>query len=436
MSINNKFNFLYQNDLRKIFTAIFSQGMLSVSNFAISIIMAKYTTKSEYGMYVILFSFIGILKAYQNAIINAPLMDLVNLTNASEKRTYISSLATGNFYIFIPLLFLLVITVVMYSVINNSPSSYIIVAVVVSTVTMIFLSKEFVRTLLFVNMNINAVFIMDVLNTVTIFIGLTLLVYIDKISSLTAIVVLGSGYFVANIFAQRKNLYCSEKNNKSIKKALKENWNHGKWVFMGVTASLLQDRGYVYIVSIVLGLEALADVSAARLFMMPIGLLIMSSPKILVAKGSKMLSLNKNYEFRKFVFSFISTLLIVWFFYSLLIMLTSNLIIGFLGEKYINTKELIFIWSIFFFVNSIRFQMGAALLVYRKFKEMSLIDIWGLTFSITSCFLLVYTIGRSGAIVSIIIGEVVTLILYMKLYLRLKQYGVTKSAPGLMYQGI
>jgi len=411
------FKILYKNDLPKILTAIVSEGMLSVSNFAIGILMAKYAAKTEYAMYVIMFSIIGFFGAYQNAIINGPLMVLINHKNEKEKKRYISSLAVGKNYIFIPSLFLLATTGVLYSAITNS-RFYIMEILILIIVVMIYLSKEFIRTLNFVIMDTYAILKMDLFNVIIVLIGMSLLVYCDIVSNLTAIVVLGAGYLAAYFFAKRKSPYPSSQNNKSIKESLKENWNYGKWALLGTTCSLAQDRGYIYIVSILLGLATLADISAARLFLMPIGLLNLSCAKIVISKGSKNLSLNKNNEFRKFVFYFISILLIIWLFYFLFIVLTSNLIIGFLGEKYINTKDLILLWGVFFFVYTIRFQLCTALAVYKQFKELAKIDILVSTLTITSCFLLAFTIGRSGALLALILGEFVAMILYLKLYFR------------------
>lgn len=411
---------LHRNDLIKIFTAIVSEGMLSISNFVIGILMLKYATKSEYGMYVLLFSFIGILSAYQNAIINAPLVVLINTKYENERRTYVSSLAVGKNYLFVPPLLLLIITGSLYCAINSTPGIYIIELFVLSAVALIYVSKEFIRVLYFVKLDTNAIFKMDLFNLTTVLMGMLLLVYVDRVSSLSAIIVLGCGYFASYIFGKRKDLHYSPTNNKSIRGALIENWFYGKWASIGATSGLLQERGYIYIVSGLLGLSNVADIAAARLFLMPISLLNVGSSKIAVAKGSKMLSLNMNNKFREFVLTFICILLIISLFYFLLIILTSNLIIGFLGRKYINAKGLILLWGVFFLISTIRTQLGTALIAYKQFKKVAKSDIWGSTLAITSCFLLVFTIGRSGAIISLMLGEFVTLILYLKLYLRLK----------------
>ena len=412
---------LFRNELRKIITAILSQGILSVSNFVIGILMAKYASKSEYGMYVVLFSFIGILGGTRAGFINAPLMALVNAKKEDEKRIYVSSLSAGKNFLFVPVLLLISSGMILYGFINDIQGYYIKEGIVVFLVAFLYLSKEFFRTLQYVSMNTNAILRIDLANVVPVFAGMALLVHLDAVSSLTGILVLGFGYFAAYLLSKRGNLYYAPVNGESIKNALKENWDHGKWMVLGVTSSLVQDRGYIYIVSALLGLSALAEISAARLFLMPIGLLAFSSARIAVAKGAKMVSLKENKEYQEFIFSFISVLLIIWFLYFLFVLLTSNMFIGFLGGKYSKTQNLIYLWGVFFFVYIVRVLLGTVMVVYREFRKQANYDMVGSALAIISCFVLINTVGRTGAIISLIIGETATMILYVKMYADIKK---------------
>lgn len=409
------FEVLFRNELRKIITAILSQGILSVSNFVIGILMAKYASKSEYGMYVVLFSFIGILGGYQGGLINAPLMALVNTKKEEEKRIYVSSLSAGKNFLFVPVLFLISSAMILYGFVNHVQGYYIKEGIVVFLVAFLYLSKEFFRTLHYVLMDTNAIFRIDLANVVPVFAGMALLIHLDAVSSLTGLLVLGFGYFAAYLLSRRGDLYYAPVTGASIKIALKENWDHGKWVLLGVSSSLVQDRGYLYIVTALLGLGTLAEISAARLFMMPIGLLAFSSARIAVAKGSKMVSLKENKEYQEFIFSFISVLLIIWFLYFLFVLLASNMFIEFLGGKYSNTQNLIYLWGAFFFVYIVRVLLGTVMVVYREFRRQANYDMVGTVLAIISCFVLINIVGRIGAIISLIIGETATMILYVKM---------------------
>jgi O-antigen/teichoic acid export membrane protein len=271
---------------------------------------------------------------------------------------------------------------------------------------------------------------MDFFNVASTLLGMAVLVYFDVVSSLTGIIVLGFGYLVSWFFARSKDMYFSHKDIKSVKEELKEYWQYGSWALLGSARSLLQNRGYIYIVSAELGLSDVAEISAARLFLVPIGLLNFSCGKIALAKGSKYLSLNKFKELNRLILYFIVTLTIIGLLYFLFVFVVSDDIVGYLGKKYANIEDLIGLWCIFFFVYTIRVQLATPLTIYSKFREMAKIDIWGSSVAIVSCFIMIGLIGRPGAIISLAIGETLTAILYLNLFIRLRrEYGKQLNMP-------
>lgn len=407
----------HQNDFRKIITAVFSQGMLSFSNFVIGVLMAKYSEKTEYGMYVILFSFIGILGGYQNALINAPLMVKINNKYGHEKIIYISSLSVGKNYIFASILLLASITIITYNIIVRSGSYYESECLMLSAVSMAYVIKEFHRTLNFSNMNTNDIFKMDFINVAVVIAGMLLLIHFEKITSMTGMMILGVGYIGSYLAADKSDMDYSMVNKKSIKIALKENWDYGKWILVGVTSSLCQDRAYIYVITIMMGLSTVADLAASRLFFMPLNLLSLSCAKIIVAKGSHMISIHQNREFRKFIFSFGAILMILSVVYFVIIILTSERILGVFGGKYAGTEFLVFLWGINFLVYMVRSHLSSALIVYREFYKLARYDIFAAILTIFSCIVLTLMFGRSGGIISLILGELATMTLYWRLYL-------------------
>jgi len=408
--------FIRENDIRKIVTAVFSQGMLSIANMVIGIVIAKFASKNEYGLYVFFFSVIGIMGGYHNAIINAPLMVIVNSKEGSERERYIKSVAMGRNYFFVPFLLIGSLLFIFYSSLSSSQSHFVLESVLMFIVVMLFVSKEFLRTLLFVELTTSSVFFMDTLMVVTVTVGMYVLIARNMVNCFTGLGILGAGYLSSYLFGKVAYKYTSSK-DLNIREALKENWLHAKWIILGVSASLFQNRSYIYVVSALLGLSNLADVSASRLFLMPIGLLNVSSAKIIVAKGSMMVARNEDGKFRKFLFVFMLSLLVIWFIYFGAVLLLSDTLIGFLGEKYNNTKGLIVLWGAYFFIYTMRFILGTGIVVYKRFKKQAKYDIIGAVLTLVSSVAFVLLMGRAGAIFSLMAGEGLVMILYFKLFL-------------------
>jgi O-antigen/teichoic acid export membrane protein len=155
----------------------------------------------------------------------------------------------------------------------------------------------------------------------------------------------------------------------------------------------------------------------------------LSTTRIAIAKGSQYAALDKWREFRRFLFVFSAALLVVWLVYFVAVLASSDLVIRLLlGAKYANTHDALILWGLFFGVYTIRRQLCTALGVYRQFKETAQHDILGSAVALAACLLLVFTIGRPGAIISLILGEAVTMLLYLRLYAKLRDRSTLAAA--------
>jgi O-antigen/teichoic acid export membrane protein len=409
---------LLDNDPRKIGMAIFSEGMLSFSSSLVGILVAKFAIKSEYGMYVILFSIISLVGGYQNALFSGPMMVLIHGKDEAARKSYVAGLARGAAYAFVPVLLSALAWSWISAEWHGSSNENVIRIGLLCAAVLAYLSKEFVRTLNFVTFDTGTILRMDLLNLVVVFAGLGTLIGLEVVSANAAMLVLASAYLAAFAFATRHHPHALLGNHASAVSALKENWAFAKWAITGSTCSLLQDRGYIFIVSLVLSLDTLADLAAARLFFMPLGMLSVSIRRIAISKGSKLLALDRRQEFRRFLFALIALLLLAWLSYSILILLTwSGLVSAVLGAKYSNTRDAMMLWGVFFLFYTVRSQLTSGLAVYRHFKRSAQIDMVEVVITLTACVVLVFTVGRLGAVLALVFGQCLSMVLYLRAYL-------------------
>ncbi len=399
--------------VQKILSAMFTQGLLSVSNFAIGLAIAKYAPKSEYAMFVILFSIIGIVGNYQNALINTPLAVLFHKKESTEKALFLSGLGFGQWLLFFPVAILTVIVTATYSFIYQE-FSILKYVMILSVATLAYLLREFVRSVNYSKMRIDLIIKMDVLFICCVATGLWLLISFQSVTSIYSITVLGVGYFLSAVFEYflARDVYILDW--QSIKKAFAETWQYSSWSLISVSSYMLQNRGYIYIISAMLGLSELADISAAKLFLMPLGLAIQSSNKIILAKGGEVLNVGHNgiKRFRKFILSMTCFLVLICIMYLLLLWSSHKLLITYvLGEKYSNIEGVILLWGIFFFVETLRFPVNRALMACKEFKVLANYDILSAIITTAACFILTGVLSGSGAIIALIVGEL-TLLLF------------------------
>ena len=401
-------SFLKKPFVRKMSSAMFTQGMLSVTNFIVGFAIAKYATKNEYGLYVILFSIIGIAGNFQNALVNDPMTVLLPKKNAEEKHSFLSGLGYGQWLFFIPLVALTLIVVSIYSFLNKDFSLLKYISVL-SIATLTYLLREYFRTVSYTKMQIHLIVKMDVLFMAFMATGICALILLDKVTGSSSIAMLGVGYFVAAVF---EYVCAGEVYNAkidSIRNSFRETWQYSKWALVGVTSDIFKNRGYIYIVTVSVGLAETADISAARLFLMPIGLLVASSAKFILAKGADVFHVEGSARFRKIVMTIIAASIAAWAVYVISLTSVMEYLTSFLGEKYGNIQGHILLWGIYFLVYSIRYQRTNALTVCREFKALANYSVISGIVTVGSCLVLTATHGGIGTIMSLIAGELVML---------------------------
>jgi O-antigen/teichoic acid export membrane protein len=400
-------------------TTVFAQGMLSITNFSIGILLAKFASKEEYGIFVLFFSFVGFLSGFHNAFFTSPLMVLAGQKKESERTPYVVSISIARNYFFVPVLIIFSASLVLYNLYFLHDASYILLSIFISLVIMMFTAKEYERTVHFTLLNTNVIFMMDLAMMVTVFSGILIPIILGKINAFNGLLILCAGYTASYTYAKIKNPY-KDRRKLIIKEALKENIKYGKWLMLGIFSSIFQNRAYIYITTAFLGLSALADVSASRLFMMPMMLLSGSVIKIMIAKGSILVSEHEHQKFKKFILYFMAILSLACMLYIGIILLLSDTLIGFLGAKYMNTKGLIAIWGVYVLIMTLKSMLTTGIIVYKRFRAQAIFDLIGAITVIVSCVILVNYIGSSGAIVSLIAGELIILLFYVYLFLKIQ----------------
>ncbi len=409
LPVNFFTNFLRMPVLQKTAGSLFTQGMLSIANFVVAFSIAKYASKSEYGIYVILFSIIGIAGNYQSALVNTPLTVLVPKKDSTEKVLFVSGLGFGQWILYLPLIILSIIIVTIYSLFYQD-FTLLHHVLVLSLGILTYLLYEFIRTVNYSKLRIHLLVKMDALFVIFVALGISILIVFHKVTCSYSITILGAGYFIAAIFgiSYAQDTYII--NWKSIVHSFRETWRYSRWALIGVTSNIFMNRGYIYIVSASLGLEKIAEISLARLLLRPVGLFLSSSGNITLAKGAEVLNIKGLARFKMLIMVISCFLVLVCISYLFGLWILYDYLISFLGEKYGSIQGFLFLWGIFFLVHSLRYPITNALVVCKEFKALAKYDVMSAIITIASCLILTKTFEGYGTIISLIVGELVMLL--------------------------
>lgn len=399
-------NILSSQTLKKTFAALFSQGLLSISNLMIGICLIKYSSKENYGLYATANATLLFFLGLQNALITTPLIVLSPHKSIEEKDRFFSGLRSNQFLIFIPLTILLVVLLQIFFrvTISLSPFAFMIFGLTV----FLGLSNELIRSIFYSELMIRKVIKIDLTFIVTLGIFISLLIANQAVNATNMIMILGASNFVSTTFGGSLLSIPMKFSLMLAKDSFKETWGYSQWSLMGVIFTFLQTWGYVYLVSTLLSLKDTADISVARLIMMPINLLILSWAKIFMPKGTMLLKERNITKLNQLYFFACGILIVILCLYLLLIFLGKNFILStLLSTQYKNIWNYLFWWGFVFALMIIRSNASLYLQILKQFKFLAIAVMVSSFITLSSTIVLLKMWGALGSILAVGIGEII-----------------------------
>jgi len=397
--------------------ASLDQAFLSGLNFLISIILIKIVLKPEYGYYSIFFSIILLMASIQTAVINTPLAVLLITKKGDEKRRYVGSLLFGQNLLLIPLTLIGVIGGIVTWYFNLLEASLSAIILAISLAFIGILLREFLRAYFFADEFPKTVLIIDVLYVV-LFIILGFLTYIfSQLNVAVVFFLMGLSSFLVGIFFIKRNKW--NFSSSDIKLSYSENWKYGKWALFGVIVTHIQTYSYLYLLGLIVSSAAVADVSAARLLLMPLVLAQEGWSKVILPHGSNLRETNRLQRLLKeqIIVSIIFVVIVMSLVFALIIFkpLLLNII---LSAKYTNSFDYIFYWGAIFAMGFITLNASFGLQVLKDFELISKINFVTMLITVLSAYFLIYSDGTIGGLVALLIGQTVSAIILWYYYIK------------------
>ncbi len=423
--------------LRKGGLAAFDQAMLSATNFLVTILLIKYLPKEDYGFYAIAFSISLYLISIQNALINTPLTILLAEKNSDNKKNYIPALFWGQIFVLIPVIGFAVGILTIVNVYYPNPK-IISIYYSLAIASLGILIKEYMKAYLFAVEKELAVIILDFIFVCTYIGFLIIMILIDSITVNRVILALGAASFISAIY--QYSIVKVLPSLKHIFSSYGENWQFGRWALIGVTSTHLQNYGYMYVLGLLLGSEAVAEINASRILLMPFGLLAAGWGKISRPYGAKLREANKMDKFYKEVILICAVFCIGILIYTLIINSFSKPIsLLFFTDKYDNVFSYVFYWAIIFMVTFFRSNASFGLQVIKKFSKLAIVNVFTMIFSIVLAYFLVLNMQIKGALLASLAGEFLFMIILWYIFtkgvfgdgsLKMQQKKIINSAQG------
>lgn len=397
-------------------TASADQALLSAMSFLISIFLIQTVSKEEYGYYSIALPVSLLLVALQNAVVNTPLTVLLASKKGAERREYVASLCFGQFIVVLPAAVLGLAAFAIFRFPGLDATVNAIAAALCASAGGL-LYREFLRSYLFAEEDSLAVLKMDALYVVISVCALSVLYLISGIRTDTVFLLLGASALLAALPFGRGRGWSFPP--RSVSKSYNENWKFGKWSLLGVCVSHAQSYSYLYLLGILSGSVAVADVSAARLLLMPMMLIQVGWGKIAIPHGSR---LREGGQIRQFFKEQIGTSILVLLcvtLYVLLLLFFSDVLRTFLlSDKYANSFQYVLAWGVIYAMGFLAVNASYGLQVMMEFDVIAKWSFMVMLVTVGSSYFFIRAYGIAGGLAAMIIGETLLAIVLWYCFVR------------------
>ncbi|MDR3555867.1 MAG: hypothetical protein P4L55_14010 [Syntrophobacteraceae bacterium] len=385
------------------------QALLSGANFIIGIIIIRCVSKFDYGLYVFGFSAILLASGLQDAVINVQMSIIAPTMNSVQKKIFCSHLAVGQYVLWLPLSGLGVFTawVLFRTAVFNTHE--MTMAVVLSVAVPAIFLREFYRGLLFVNLQPFKVLLLDILYIVILFCLIFVFAYaFPSAMDILSFVAMGASSLIIGGVGLLGLLGAGwfEACRTGWLASFSRCWVNGRWALLGVAVTWAQRQSYVYMLLILRGAENTAEVNAARLMLMPVGLLLMSYGRIVVPQWASDRCFGRADEILRSARKILKYLLLAICSYAAILLVSKERLIPRLfGRGYSGSCHYILLWGLIFIAQAVRTNLSLVLQVFEKFRYLGITNFGVMIVTVCASALLIGLYNDAGSLLATLLGE-------------------------------
>lgn len=402
----------HQRFLSNSVISFIDQILLSGLNFAVGLLFIRYAPKEVYGLYSQLFAAGLVATTVLDALINNPLTTLAPRRSEQERRALVAQLL--KYQIALGLAMAVVFGVMGGLLTGASRISETPLGIGLAFAAFVLTTglREYLRNQFFLEGKANRVLQLDGIYALLVAAGLTVLLWRHDLLVETVLACIA----LANILVffavlGRTRLHQPPAGGIDLAGAVRETWGHGRWALPGAVVAWLGNYSYLYVVSALIGAAAVADLSAARLLLMPISLSVVAWSRVSRPLVSHWLEEGNRTAIRRLTRQSVLGLSTVTLIYVVLLFLFLPILEQYLlGPKYQGIDPLIGLWGVYFAINATRNIASSWLQCAGEYRFMFKYAVVFLPIVLTATLLGASQLGTAGAILALILGELIDLV--------------------------
>lgn len=322
--------------------AVADQAWLSLLNFTISLAFIWGASKSEYGYYLLLVAPLMLVQSIQNAIVNSPLATFLPAAGEKNKPALQRTAVSLHVYLAVVTTLLGGLGLVAYEHWAGLQVDAVLVAGFAFAITGT-IAREAQRSFAYVQGQGIRALGGDLAYGAVLLTGLAWAILGDQLTAGIVLLLTGLAGVVPLLMKAR-----SFQGLQIHSEPMRQFWSCGRWALPSVVVTWVNLSAYPYFAERSLGLAAVADIGAARLFLMPVGLAMTAWSNWYRPRISSWLATGNAAAVKRLTLKSLFGGWTALAALAVLIVVTYPFIEPALGAQYAGLQPLILMWLLFF----------------------------------------------------------------------------------------
>ena len=242
---------------RRAFWGIADHGLFSITNFALSIVLARWLTATDYGAFAIAFSVFLLIAALQIGTIIEPMLIFGSGRYGHCFVAYVRTVTKAHFIVMAFCSGLLLVMAGVLAALGNAAVAMALVGLSVATPFFLFASVR--RRVFYVDGRVQYAALSSAVLLITTFAAIYGLMRADRLSAFTGFIAIGAAGALSAVFSilLERTRNPSKRDAPSLAEVAAEHWRYARWGTPAIAMS------WVLLNAFVVGVPILTDVKAA-----------------------------------------------------------------------------------------------------------------------------------------------------------------------------
>lgn len=248
--------------------SILDQGLFAVSNFVMSILLARWLQPTDYGTFAVAYSLFALLATLHTGFLGEPLLVYGSRRYEQRRDRYLGTVVRGHWFFAGGLCLIVLLVGSVWSSVSR-PTAFAILALAVAAPFMLY--RQLGRMASYMILRPRFAAIAAAIYMILMLPGILLAQRAGWLSSGTAFGLMGiasltSGFW---LFTRLRLTRVPLRGNPMLREILRDHWRYGKWAAATGMLTWIPTQIYYFMLPVLISLDATAELKAVTNLIMP-----------------------------------------------------------------------------------------------------------------------------------------------------------------------